>query len=58
MGPALKRDLMQGAADEFVELYNNNDFALTIGTSDGSEGWALDAADAMGARFTAAIVPV
>ena len=46
-----------GAADEFVELYNNNDSALTVGTSDSSEGWALDAADAMGTRFTAAIIP-
>jgi len=47
-----------GAADEFIELYNNTDSPITVGTSDGSEGWAVDAADAGGARFTAAVVPV
>ena len=48
-----------GAADEFVELYNNTDAAITVSTADGSEGWALDASQADGAtRFTAATVPV
>lgn len=35
----------QGASDEFVELYNNDFAPLTIGTSDGSAGYALVSAD-------------
>lgn len=31
--------------DEFVEIYNNTDSPITVSTTDGSEGWALVAAD-------------
>jgi hypothetical protein len=34
-----------GAGDEFVEVYNNNDSALTVTTADGSAGYALAASD-------------
>jgi YD repeat-containing protein len=34
-----------GVRDEFVELYNNTDAALTICTVDGSSGWAVASAD-------------
>ncbi|MFL6209282.1 MAG: metallophosphoesterase [Pyrinomonadaceae bacterium] len=34
-----------GADDEFVELYNNTNAPLSVGTSDGSAGWALVASD-------------
>jgi glucose/arabinose dehydrogenase len=30
-----------GLRDEFVELYNNTNDAITVGTSDNSTGWAL-----------------
>jgi hypothetical protein len=40
--------------DEYVELYNNTDAPLTVTTTDGSEGWALVAADGV-TRF---VVPV
>ena len=30
-----------GLRDEFVELYNNTNGAITVSTSDGSAGWAL-----------------
>ncbi|HYP02559.1 MAG TPA: PQQ-dependent sugar dehydrogenase [Pyrinomonadaceae bacterium] len=30
-----------GLRDEFVELYNNTDEAITVSTADGSAGWAL-----------------
>lgn len=40
----------QGAADEFIELYNNSDAPLTICSSDGSSGWAAASADGI-ARF-------
>ncbi len=48
-----------GAADEFVELYNNTDAAITVSTADGSDGWALDASQSDGTtRLTIATVPV
>lgn len=31
--------------DEFIELYNNTDFPLTVNTSDGSAGWSLVSSD-------------
>jgi len=34
-----------GATDEFVELYNNTDSPVTVSTVDGSNGWALAAAN-------------
>ncbi len=34
-----------GVNDEFVELYNNTDAALTICTADGSSGWAVASSD-------------
>jgi hypothetical protein len=30
-----------GAGDDFVELYNNTDANISVGTSDGTEGWGL-----------------
>jgi len=38
-----------GAKDEFVELYNNSDSAITVCTSDSSGGWTLAARTASGA---------
>ncbi|HWS53214.1 MAG TPA: PQQ-dependent sugar dehydrogenase [Pyrinomonadaceae bacterium] len=35
----------RGALDEFVELYNNSDAAVTVSTDDGSTGWAVAASD-------------
>ena len=40
-----------GANDEFIELYNNSDTALTVSAADGSAGWSLVASDA-GMRLT------
>lgn len=40
--------------DEYIELYNNTDEPLTVTTTDGSDGWALVAADGI-TRF---VVPV
>lgn len=34
-----------GVNDEFIELYNNTDAALTVCTADGSSGWAVASAD-------------
>jgi CSLREA domain-containing protein len=34
-----------GAEDEFIELYNNTDRAITVGTNDNSGGWALASSD-------------
>jgi YD repeat-containing protein len=34
-----------GVNDEFVELYNNTNTALTICTADGSSGWAIASSD-------------
>jgi hypothetical protein len=39
-----------GAADEFIELYNNSDAPLTVCSSDGSPGWAVVSADGL-SRF-------
>ncbi len=30
-----------GAADEYVELYNNTDTPITVSVTDGSQGWAV-----------------
>ncbi|MEP6636003.1 MAG: hypothetical protein ABJB97_04700, partial [Acidobacteriota bacterium] len=46
-----------GAGDEFVELYNNTDSPITVSTSDGSDGWALDGPSG-GTRINIAVVPV
>jgi hypothetical protein len=35
----------QGAADEFIELYNNSDAPLAVCSSDGSSGWVAASAD-------------
>lgn len=40
-----------GASDEFVELYNNTDSKIVVGTADGSTGWSLVASDGT-VRFT------
>ncbi len=39
-----------GANDEFVEIYNHGNFAISVGTTDGSTGYALAASDGV-ARF-------
>jgi len=38
-------DTSPQANDEFVELYNNTDTPIMVGTTDGSAGWALAASD-------------
>ena len=40
-----------GAEDEFIELYNNTDHAITIEATDNSGGWALVSSDGV-IRFT------
>ena len=40
-----------GANDEFVELSNMSSAPVTVGTSDGSDGWSLVASDGL-VRFT------
>ena len=40
-----------GAGDEFVEIYNNGDAAVTVNAYDGSAGFALAASDGI-TRFT------
>ncbi|MFL6209944.1 MAG: PQQ-dependent sugar dehydrogenase [Pyrinomonadaceae bacterium] len=37
--------LTTGAMDDFVEIYNNTNAAITVATTDGSAGWALVSAD-------------
>jgi hypothetical protein len=45
-----------GAADEFIELYNNTDSNITVSTTDGSSGWAVDGTS-NGARENVAVIP-
>ncbi|MDX6268976.1 MAG: hypothetical protein QOD28_199 [Acidobacteriota bacterium] len=45
-----------GAADEFIELYNNTDSNITVNTADGSAGWAIDGTS-NGARENIAVLP-
>jgi len=45
-----------GAADEFIELYNNTDSDITVNTADGSNGWAVDGTSS-GSRENVAIIP-
>lgn len=45
-----------GAADEFIELYNNTDSNITVGTTDGSVGWAVDGKSG-GTRENVAVIP-
>ena len=40
-----------GQLDEFVELYNNTDFNITVSATDGSGGWSLVGSDGS-ARFS------
>lgn len=51
--PPAQSGMLDGAADEFVELYNNTAAPITVGALDGSAGWALVASDGV-VRF---IVP-
>jgi hypothetical protein len=37
--------------NEFIELYNTTDAAITVSAADGSGGWAVVADDATGTRF-------
>jgi hypothetical protein len=47
-----------GSTDEYVELYNNTDSALTINATDGSTGWALATLDGSGASpLVVAVIP-
>jgi uncharacterized repeat protein (TIGR01451 family) len=34
-----------GAADEFIEIYNNTDAPIAVSTTDNSSGWAIAASD-------------
>jgi hypothetical protein len=45
-----------GATDEFIELYNNTDTNITVSTTDGSAGWAVDATS-NGSRENVAVIP-
>ncbi len=45
-----------GAGDEFIELYNNTDSDITVGTADGSSGWAVDGTSS-GSRENVAVIP-
>jgi hypothetical protein len=45
-----------GAADEFIELYNNTDSDITVSTTDGSSGWAVDGTST-GSRENVAVIP-
>jgi hypothetical protein len=46
-----------GGNDEYVELYNNTDSNITVATSDGSDGWAIDGS--VGAsQVNVAVIPV
>lgn len=38
-----------GSKDEFIELYNNTDYPLTVTSADASAGWALATPDTSGA---------
>ena len=40
-----------GAADEFIEIYNNSDTPIAVSTTDASSGWAIAASDGV-IRFT------
>src|SRR5205085_3816548 len=52
-----------GAQDEFIELYNNTDSAITVGALDGSAGWALaarsgaQAVQSAGTMLNGAVIP-
>lgn len=35
----------EGAADEFIEIYNNTDAPIAVSTTDNSSGWAIAASD-------------
>ncbi|MGH9941339.1 MAG: proprotein convertase P-domain-containing protein [Pyrinomonadaceae bacterium] len=39
---------IDGANDEYIELYNNSDSDITVNTTDGSTGWMVAALDAAG----------
>lgn len=43
--------------DDFVELYNNTDAAITVGPADASGGWALVAREATGLPVVRATIP-
>ncbi|HEX8633857.1 MAG TPA: lamin tail domain-containing protein [Pyrinomonadaceae bacterium] len=45
-----------GAADEFIELYNNTDSNITVSTADGTPGWAVDGTSG-GTRENVAVIP-
>jgi hypothetical protein len=47
-----------GATDEFVELYNNTDSAITVQASDATAGWSVHALDATGtSSIEIAVIP-
>ncbi len=47
-----------GAADQFVELYNNTDAPITVGTLDDSAGWSIVMRDPVtGNATSAAVIP-
>jgi hypothetical protein len=45
-----------GAADEFIELYNNTGADITVNTADGTEGWAIDS-NSGGTAENVAVIP-
>ncbi|HZH29708.1 MAG TPA: lamin tail domain-containing protein [Pyrinomonadaceae bacterium] len=45
-----------GAADEFIELYNNTGADITVNTADGTEGWAISSTSG-GTAENVAVIP-
>ena len=48
---------LDGARDEFVELYNKSNADVTVGATDGSAGWLVAARSGAGAILAVATVP-
>jgi len=46
-----------GTRDEFVELVNNTNSAITVSTTDGSEGWTLVYSNPAGTIAAMAVIP-
>jgi hypothetical protein len=49
---------VDGSLDEYIELYNNTDTAITVNSVDGTSGWALSYLDSSGTlENIAAVIP-
>ncbi|HEX4899789.1 MAG TPA: hypothetical protein VFV61_04605 [Pyrinomonadaceae bacterium] len=57
-GPSVVPGQVDGSLDEYIELYNNTDAAITVNSVDGTSGWALSYLDSSGAlQNIAAVIP-